>query len=57
MSLYAIKPTITVEKARKILADKASQLNDQQIETILRSLYALSERVIKIQTEYDRQTA
>jgi hypothetical protein len=57
MSWYAIKPTIHTEKARKILGDKASTLTDRQIEVMLRSLYALSERVIQSLIEYDdRQT-
>ena len=47
MSWYTVTPTITIEKARKILGARAEKLTDKQIEIMLRSLYALSERITK----------
>lgn len=37
---------VTIKRAREILGTKANHLNDKQIDIILRSLYALSERVV-----------
>lgn len=42
---------ITVKRARVILGDKAKNLSDKQIEIILRSLYALSERIVHTVTQ------
>ena len=40
-------PTITLDKARKILGNKYNRLKDEELDTILKSLYALSNRVIQ----------
>ncbi|MDP1722420.1 MAG: hypothetical protein Q8L37_04360 [Candidatus Gottesmanbacteria bacterium] len=40
-------PTITLIKARKILGKKYNNLKDKELDIILRSLYALSNRVIQ----------
>jgi len=38
---------VTIKRAREVLGTKADHLSDKQIDIILRSLYALSERVIQ----------
>lgn len=40
-------PTITLDKARKILGNKYNRLKDKELDTILKSLYVLSNRVIQ----------
>jgi len=49
-AFIAIKPTVTIDKARKILGNKSNQLNDKQIEIIVASLYRLANRIIQNQT-------
>ena len=38
---------VTVKKARETLGAKAERLTDKQVEIILRSLYALCEKVVQ----------
>jgi len=40
-------PTITLNKARKILGNKYNDLKDKELDIIIKSLYALSNRVIQ----------
>lgn len=49
---YAVsKRNITIDRAREILGNNYNHLSDKQIEIILRSLYALSERIISSVTK------
>ena len=44
---HAQEKRVTIKKAREILGAKAESLTDKQVEIILRSLYALCEKVVQ----------
>ncbi len=49
--IMSTERNVTIQRAREILGDKGKNLSDKQIEIILRSLYALSERIVHTVTQ------